>query len=115
MTRSFIGVSRFRFQVSSRKPESLQHRGNSSKPRLKYNFSSMKRTRLILVLAVVALGLAWLGHPVCQPIPQEDLKYFKPVPIEQRRDRDLFLFHTFQRRDGQWCQCKSWVARQLFF
>ena len=75
----------------------------------------MKRLRIILVLAVVAIGLAWLGHPVCQPIAEEDLKYFKPVPIEQRRDRDLFLFRTFQKRDGQWCQCKSWISRQLFF
>lgn len=77
--------------------------------------AAMRRLGIILVLAVVGLGTAWLGHPVCVPIADEDLKTFKPVPIEQRTDRDLFLFRTFQKRDGHWCQCKSWIARQLFF
>ncbi|HUK86966.1 MAG TPA: hypothetical protein VLT85_04825 [Terriglobales bacterium] len=75
----------------------------------------MNRTRLILALSLVALGLVWLGHPVCVPIPDEELKNFTPLPIEQRTDRDLFLFRTFQKRDGHWCQCKSWIAREMFF
>lgn len=79
-----------------------------------YDADGMKRLWIFLLL-LAALGIAWLGHPVCVPIPDEDLKSFKPVPIEQRTDRDLFLFRTFQKRDGHWCQCKSWISRQLFF
>lgn len=67
------------------------------------------------ILLVVALGLAWLSHPVCVPIPPDDLKLFTPVPIEQRTDRDLFGFPIFQQRNGEWCQCKSWISRQFFF
>ena len=72
----------------------------------------MKRSLAVLAILVC---LFWLGHPVCVPIPDEDLKHFTPLPIEQRNDRDLFLFHTFQKRDGHWYQCKSWIARQMFF
>ena len=66
------------------------------------------------VLATGLLAIAWLAHPVCVPLSSEDLKSFN-VPIEQRSDRDIFHFKTFQRRDGGWCQCKSWISRQLFF
>lgn len=76
---------------------------------------SMRHRWIIVVVLLAGLGLAWLGHPVCVPIPQDDLKSFEPVPIEQRSDRDLFLFRTFQKRNGQWCQCKSWISRALFF
>jgi hypothetical protein len=76
----------------------------------------MKRARLLVLLLLIAVpGIPWLGHPVCTPIAEEDLKSFTPVPIEQRHDRDIFLFATFQRRNGEWCQCKSWLARVMFF
>lgn len=70
----------------------------------------MKYVWTVLVL-LAGFTVIELGRPVCVPIAQEDLKGFSP-PIEQRNDRDLFLFRTFQKRDGQWCQCKSWIARQ---
>jgi hypothetical protein len=60
------------------------------------------------------LLLAWFAHPVCVPLSSDDLKTFN-VPIEQRSDRDVFLFKTFQQRNGEWCQCKSWLSRQFFF
>jgi len=47
------------------------------------------------------------------PLSDEDLAGFD-VPIEQRTDRDLYLT-VFQRRDGRWHQCKTWLSRQLFF
>ena len=75
----------------------------------------MTRRGLIIGLLVAMLGLGWLAHPVCVAIPDEDLKLFTPVPIEQRQDRDLFHFRTFQPRGGHWCQCKSWISRRLFF
>ncbi len=76
---------------------------------------TMKRVATVMGIVVVLAGIGWLGHPVCVPIADDDLKSFTPVPIEQRTDRDLFGFRTFQRRDGHWCQCKSWISRQLFF
>ena len=75
----------------------------------------MGRRYLLFGILAAVLGLAWLAHPVCVPIPGEELTQFTPIPIEQRRDRDLFYFPTFQRKDGQWCQCKSWISRQFFF
>ena len=69
---------------------------------------------LAVILAVIA-GVAWLGHPVCTPIADADLKDFRPVSIDQREDRDLFRFRTFQKRGDHWCQCKSWISRQFFF
>jgi len=74
------------------------------------------RHRMLLVLVLLAaLSLVWLGHPICTPLSDEGLKRFTPVPIEQRNDRDFFLYRTFQQEDGHWCHCKSWLARQMFF
>jgi hypothetical protein len=51
--------------------------------------------------------------PVCVPLSSEDLAGFNS-PIRDRTDRDFYL-QVFQRRDGQWYQCKTWLSRQLFF
>ncbi len=74
------------------------------------------RRRIIvaaLVLVVPVAGLVFLLHPVCVPLTTDDLKTFN-VPIEQRTDRDFYL-RVFQRRDGQWYQCKTWISRAFFF
>ncbi len=68
---------------------------------------------IALMLLVATVGLIFLFHPVCVPITAEDLKTFN-VPIEQRTDRDFYL-KVFQRRDGQWYQCKTWISRFFFF
>lgn len=67
----------------------------------------------LLVAATVVAAVAWALHPVCVPLSADDLKGFN-VPIEQRTDRDLYL-KVFQRRDGRWYQCKTWISRQFFF
>jgi hypothetical protein len=67
-------------------------------------------------LAVIAATVALVGlllRPVCVPIAPAALLEFS-VPIEQRTDRDFYL-KVFQYRDGRWCQCKTWLSRQLFF
>jgi hypothetical protein len=73
--------------------------------------------KLFLYAAAALLGCALLAslalRPVCVPISAEELAQFN-VPIEQRDDRDLYL-QVFQRRNGQWHQCKTWLSRQLFF
>jgi hypothetical protein len=77
--------------------------------------NAVKHGYLYLGILLLVLAIAWVAHPVCVPIPPETLSQFTPYPIEQRQDRDLFYFRTFQQRDGQWCQCKSWISRQFFF
>lgn len=74
----------------------------------------MKSGYLAIGFAVVLALLFWCWHPVCVPIEPETLKLFTPVPIEQRTD-SLWGVRTFQQRDGQWCQCKPWLAREMFF
>ncbi len=68
---------------------------------------------IALGLLVATVALIFVFHPVCVPLSAEDLKTFN-VPIEQRTDRDFYL-KVFQRRDGQWYQCKTWISRFFFF
>jgi hypothetical protein len=77
-------------------------------------FIAARHTLVLLAatVAVVAFG-AFLFRPVCVPIASAALQEFN-VPIEQRTDRDFYL-PVFQYRDGRWCQCKTWLSRQLFF
>ena len=70
--------------------------------------------KVLVGLIVVSACLSYLAfRPVCVPLTDESLAQFK-VPIEQRADRDFYL-KVFQRRDGRWHQCKTWLSRQLFF
>jgi hypothetical protein len=67
----------------------------------------------VLVFLVPVAALVFALHPVCVPLTADDLKTFN-VPIEQRTDRDFYL-KVFQRRGGQWYQCKTWISRFFFF
>ena len=67
----------------------------------------------VLVFLVPVAALVFVLHPVCVPLTADDLKTFN-VPIEQRTDHDFYL-KVFQRRSGQWYQCKTWISRFLFF
>jgi hypothetical protein len=70
--------------------------------------------KIMLVCLIVFCGLVvFLARPVCVPLSDEDLKSFS-VPIEQRADRDLYL-KVFQKKDGRWYQCKTWISRAFFF
>jgi hypothetical protein len=75
----------------------------------------MKPGILVLVLVGLMTLVAWCWHPVCVPINPETLTLFTPVPIEQRASESQWGVQTFQKRNGQWCQCKPWLARQMFF
>ena len=75
----------------------------------------MKVGILAVAFAVLLAVAFWCWHPVCVPIEPATLKLFTPVPIEQRTDERLWGVQTFQKRDRQWCQCKPWLARQMFF
>ena len=67
----------------------------------------------VLVFLVPVAAFVFVLHPVCVPLTADDLKRFN-VPIEQRSDRDFYL-KVFQRRGGQWYQCKTWISRFFFF
>ncbi len=73
----------------------------------------MRKIFILAITIITVLIFAFLFHPVCVPIPDEDLKNFN-VPIEQRTDRDFYL-RVFQKKNGQWCQCKTWISRFFFF
>ncbi len=68
---------------------------------------------IIIVVVVPVVGaIAWLMRPVCVQLTAEQLREFN-VPIEQRTDRDFYL-NVFQRRNGEWHQCKTALfARSL--
>lgn len=72
----------------------------------------MKRLGLAVVVLCVAAAYFAL-RPACVPLSDEALAQFNP-PIDERTDRDFYL-RVFQRRDGRWHQCKTWLSRQFFF
>ena len=72
----------------------------------------MSRTaKWLLVTSVTfVLGIGILLRPICVPLPPD----FPTAGLDQRSDRDFYLC-VFQKRDGVWCQCKTYLSRQLFF
>lgn len=72
----------------------------------------MKRRTVLLTLVAAAAvaGLAAYGlSPVCEPLDREQISSLKP-PLAERSDRDIYL-KVFQKRDGQWYQCKTRLSR----
>jgi hypothetical protein len=73
---------------------------------------------LVLVLCGLALGVAivaWCAHPICVPLTDAEVaEAVRWAPLETRPDRQ-WHGRVWQRRGGQWYQCKSWIPRQLFF
>jgi hypothetical protein len=65
---------------------------------------------VLVALAAVASFALW---PVCVPLQSEQVTAFQP-PINERNDTYLFG-RAFQQRAGQWYQCKTRIARALFF
>ncbi len=66
----------------------------------------------ILMLCILG-GLAFMLRPVCVPIEngEEEAKLYH---YEERADRDFYV-KVFQKKDGQWRHCKTWISRQFFF
>ncbi len=73
---------------------------------------------LVLGLSGLALAVAavlWCAHPICVPLSAADVaEAARWAPLETRTDRQ-WHGRVFQRRDGQWYQCKSWISREFFF
>jgi len=78
-------------------------------------FLAKKKRWLALALLVVGtLGsFTFMFRPVCVPIEngeQEAAKY----QYSERQDKDFYV-KVFQKQDGQWHHCKTWISRQFFF
>ena len=72
-----------------------------------------RRYRIAVSFAsVLVLSLAALAHPVCVLIPEADRPAFETViPLQERAARG----EPFCRLEGEWYQCKSFIAREFFF
>ena len=70
------------------------------------------RTAAIAAI-VLAAALGYAFRPMYVALSVTDVAAFT-TPIETRTDRDFYL-RVFQRIDGRWHQCKTWLSRQLFF
>lgn len=74
-----------------------------------------RRWRAIVIAGIVLIAAPiWFLHPVCVPLSVEDIALFDP-PIESRTQTGLTGQRIFQEREGDWFQCKTWIARSLFF
>jgi hypothetical protein len=73
---------------------------------------------LVLGLSGIALAAAavlWCAHPICVRLSAAEVaEAARWAPLETRTDRQ-WHGRVFQRRDGQWYQCKSWISREFFF
>ena len=64
------------------------------------------------LLPIIALAAVWwLAHTVCVPI---DPHTPGSSTLDRRAEQQL-RERGFQRRDGQWYQCKPWISRRMFF
>jgi len=70
----------------------------------------MKRIGIwLLFLLPLGAGL-FFWHPVCVPIAGDEAKLY-----QGRGHERIWGVQTFKIKNGQLCQCKPWLARQLFF
>jgi hypothetical protein len=65
-----------------------------------------------VAVAFVALAVGSLFMPVCDPIPDRDLPAFETVMSLERRAAQG---EPFKKKGDHWYQCKSALARAMFF
>ncbi len=81
---------------------------------LLFRFARKKSWGLFVGLVIGMLALpVLLFRPACVPIEngEEEAKKYN---YEQREDKSFYI-RVFQKKDGQWHHCKTWIARQFFF
>jgi hypothetical protein len=73
---------------------------------------AIQRRMAAVILAFVVYSAVWLAHPVCDPISVAQVPQLETVlSLEEPAQRG----EPFRKLNGGWYQCKSWLARQLFF
>jgi hypothetical protein len=73
---------------------------------------------LIIALGGVALALAtvvWFSHPICRPVSDAEVVEFEQYGALATRTDRQWHGKIWQKRDGHWYHCKSWISRKLFF
>jgi hypothetical protein len=73
---------------------------------------NVMRRAVLWAICTFALAMGYALWPVCVPLSPEQVAASQP-PLEQRSERALFG-PVFQQRGGQWCQCKTRIARAFF-
>lgn len=68
----------------------------------------------ILALVGIALLFVFLFRPVCVPINERSSEDFNSS-MARRSERMFYGVKVFQKRNGQWYQCKTWISRFVFF
>lgn len=63
-----------------------------------------------IICVSVAVVLIW---PVCVVIPEDSLYNFN-APIENRTEERGMIWKTWQKKNGNWYQCKSRFERLGF-
>jgi hypothetical protein len=71
----------------------------------------MRGVAIAFVVAVI--GIAILTWPICEPLDEEVVRTMNP-PIYRRTERRLW-FKIYRIKNDQWCECKPWIERKLFF
>jgi len=66
-----------------------------------------------LLIAGTLGGLIFMFRPVCVPIENGEQQAAQ-YRYSERQDKDFYV-KVFQKQDGQWHHCKTWVSRQFFF
>lgn len=69
--------------------------------------------KIIIPTLFIVIILFLMFRPICVPLSDEDVKRFNP-PIEMRMDKNFYI-KTFQKKENQWYQCKTWISRKFFF
>ena len=73
-----------------------------------------KRWMALGLLMAGTLGcLAFMFRPVCKPIENGEQQATQ-YRYSERQDKDFYV-KVFQKQDGQWHHCKTWISRQFFF
>ena len=72
----------------------------------------VRRHAVLWALCALALTMGYALWPVCVPLSPEQVAASQP-PLDQRNER-AFFGPVFQQRGGQWCQCKTRIARAFF-
>lgn len=78
-------------------------------------FLARKKQWVVLGLLIAGTlgGLVFMFRPVCRPIEngeQQAAQYH----YSERQDKDFYV-KVFQKQEGQWHHCKTWISRQFFF
>ena len=76
-------------------------------------FANVLRVALLVCALAALVGVALALWPVCVPLSSEQVAALQP-PMSERNDTYLFG-RMFQQSAGQWYQCKTRIARALFF